>query len=293
MWRYRRATMSDIRKYFESRYVGGKLVELDFSQLEIYVLAHLSGDKQLKADLLSGDDLHNISATMLYGTGFTPKQRRIAKTLSFQLQYGAGAKSMADTNGIPLSTAKKFIENYYNRYPKVKEFQDNMIETIEMGRQLSSYKTNKGYPAGISKIYSQTGRAYTFIEQDLPDFMTTPKGGYLASKGRKLVGFSPTQAKNYFVQGCATGDIMPMVLGKLMREVIQNGDVDIVCTVHDSVVFDCFNEGVARPWAKKAKEIMELAPTYYEETFGVKFDLPLHASVEMGDNWHEMKELTF
>lgn len=275
--------MSEIRKFFESRFTNGRLVELDFSQLEIYVLAHLSEDEQLKKDLLSGEDLHGISAEMLFGPKYTSKQRRIAKTLSFQLQYGAGAKSMAETNNIPVSTAKTFIENYYSRYPRVKEFQDAVMRMIQKSRKRSSYRTKSGYPAGIAKIVSETGRKYTFIETDTPEF--------IASTGKK-VDFSPTQAKNYMVQGCATGDIMPLVLGKLMRACIKNPDVLMVCTVHDSVVFDCYNEHVAEWWAKKAKEIMELAPHYYKVAFGEEFELPLHASVEVGKNWFEMEELT-
>ena len=120
----RTANVSSVKQYFISRWEDGYLLELDFSQLEVVVLAILSGDKQLQADLRAGKDLHAISAEALFGPGFTSGQRKIAKQLSFQLQYGSGAKNMAVTNNIPLQTAKRFIRNYYTRYTQVKEWQD-------------------------------------------------------------------------------------------------------------------------------------------------------------------------
>jgi DNA polymerase I-like protein with 3'-5' exonuclease and polymerase domains len=275
--------MSEIRKYYASRFAGGKLLEIDFSQLEIFVLAYLSGDPWLRQDLLSGADLHGISAAALFGGGWTKQQRKIAKQLSFQLQYGAGAKSMATTNGVPYSTAKKFIDNYYDRYPMIKEYQDNLIEVVNKLRKPTSRRSAKGNPVGKAKFTSLTGRIYTFIENDAPDF--------LASE----TSFSPTQIKNFQVQGFATGDIVPLVLGKLHRGLIDfvgdSEQVLLINTVHDSVMFDCISETVARSWAKNAVRIMENAPLYLDEAFGIDFDLPLRVEVEMGDNWAEMKPL--
>lgn len=274
--------MSKIRKCFKSRWDKGYLLELDFSQLEIFVLAYLSADKQLKADLLSGADLHAISAEMLFGKGFTPEQRKIAKQLSFQLQYGAGAKSMAEQNGIPLKTAQKFIDNYYARYKGVKTYHDSLIRKVKLGRTKSDKRTPTGKPAGVSVLETETGRRYTFVEQDAPDWT------------HEVTSFSPTQIKNYPVQGFATGDIVPLVLGKLFRELMElypDGAVKMVCTVHDSVVFDCVDLTRARRWAKRAKEVMQGAPRYLKEEFGIDFDLPLNAGCEIGENWHDMKAL--
>jgi DNA polymerase-1 len=226
--------MSDIRKAFVSRWAGGYILELDFSQLEIYALAFLSGDKQLKADLLSGADLHGISATNLFGKHYTPNQRKIAKTLSFQLQYGAGAKSMAKTNNIDEKIARKFIELYYARYKGVDEWQKNVAREVAKNRvpaSASGQRTPSGNPAASSTIVTATGRRYYFQEQDAPDwtdFDTT---------------FSPTQMKNFPVQGFATGDIVPLVLGKIHLYMANNHElwgnlVRLINTVHDSVVFD-------------------------------------------------------
>lgn len=283
--------MSDIRKHFTSRFEEGAILELDFSQLEIFALAYLSGDKNLKADLLSGQDLHGISATMLFGPQYTKEQRKIAKQLSFQLQYGAGAKSMAARNGIPVPVAQKFIDNYYGRYSGVKKFHDKLLSEVEKGRATNGMtRTPKGLPAGISTIKSKTGRMYTFTEQDAPDWMREAKWGRAA----KSTSFSPTQIKNYPVQGFATGDIVPMVIGKLFRELRSDrnfdGKVLLINTVHDSVVFDCCNEMHAIVWANKAMLIMQSAPEMLKELFPecADFDLPLNVEVEMGENWHDM-----
>ena len=223
-------TMSDILKHYTSRFPDGYLLEVDFSQLEILVLAFLSGDEQLRKDLLSGADLHTISAQKLFGVSKpSDKQRKIAKMLSFQLQYGSGAKNMAQSNGIPEATAKKFIENYYDRYPGVKKYQDDMIKKVEANRTPSSERTKLGRPAGVSEVRSLTGRRYTFKEQDAPEWSA------------RDASFSPTQIKNYPTQGFATGDIVPLALGKL---------------------FDCNSKLVAKKWAKEAKSIMEDSPKY-------------------------------
>lgn len=282
--------MSNIRTCFTSRFSSGRLLEIDFSQLEIYVLAYLSQDLALKTDLLSGEDLHGISATNLFGARYTKAQRKIAKQLSFQLQYGAGAKSMAESNGIPLATAKSFIDNYYARYTGVKNYHDHMLQVIDTNRTSGfGLKTLTGKPAGKSSYVSETGRIYTFIEQDAPEWVVRNTG--------RRTSFSPTKIKNYPVQGLATGDIVPLVLGKLHRALKSyspaiTDNVLMVNTVHDSVLFDCSDESYAVEWAKEAKVIMERAPQYMKEVFGIDFDLPLNVEAEVGKNWADMEVLT-
>ena len=276
--------MSDIRKHYTSRFPDGYLLEVDFSQLEILVLAFLSGDGQLRKDLLSGADLHTISAQKLFGVSKpSDKQRKIAKMLSFQLQYGSGAKNMAQINGIPEATAKKFIENYYDRYPGVKKYQDDMIKKVEANRTPSSERTKLGRPAGVSEVRSLTGRRYTFKEQDAPEWSA------------RDASFSPTQIKNYPTQGFATGDIVPLALGKLYRVLKNDSRLCDTClminTVHDSIVFDCNSKLVAKKWAKEAKRIMEDSPKYLKEVFDIDFDLPLNVGCDIGKNWGEMETL--
>jgi len=285
--------MSEIRKFFTSRFPEGKILELDFSQLEIFALAFLSGDKQLKTDLLSGADLHAISAEKLFGKNFTKAHRKTAKMLSFQLQYGAGYKSMAKSNDTSEEIAKQFINNYYARYKGVKVFQDSMISKVNAARLPSERRTKTGQPSGVAKIQTDTGRIYTFHEHDAPDFIRNPRYG---NKVGKSTSFSPTQIKNYPVQGFATADIVPMVVGKLYRalrryekQYPQLGTCLMINTVHDSVVFDCQHEMAAVSWANEARVVMETAPDMLKEAFGIEFDLPLKVEADIGDNWLEME----
>lgn len=278
--------MSDIKKCFISRFPDGVLLEIDYSQLEIYVLAYLSNDPQLKLDLLSGVDLHGISAERLFGKGYTDAQRRIAKSLSFQLQYGAGYKSMAEQNDISETLAKKFIKLYYERYPMVKQFQDEVASIVRSTRITDpDLRTKTGIPAGMGFYKAETGRFYVFTEKDSPDWMT------------RATSFSPTEMKNYPVQGFATGDIVPMILGKLHRGLSNwHGGkeppiVVMINTVHDSVLFDCSSESIAKIWYQDAKVIMESAPRYLKEHFNINFDLPLKVDAKVGKNWGEMEKL--
>ena len=273
--------MSNIRSCFTSRFGEyGQIVELDYSQLEIYVLAYLSGDKQLKHDLLSGVDLHGISAERLFGSAFTPAQRTLAKSLSFQLQYGAGYASMAAENNIPELLAKKFIKNYFDRYPDVKRWQDETMIKVHKNRTVSSRRTANGFPAGTSTIVSVTGRRYTFTEKDAPDWMSA------------VTSFSPTEVKNYPVQGLATGDIVPMVLGRLYRHfcnfVSYRNGFFMVGTVHDSVLFDCINKDAALMVVREAKRIMESIPATLKSKYEIDFDLPLKVEAKIGPNWMEL-----
>lgn len=273
--------MSHIRKYFQSRFPGGLLIEVDFSQLEVIVLAHLTGDKQLIEDIVNGTDVHAINAEKLFGKGFTPKHRKIAKRLSFQLQYGAGYKSMAKAQGITEVQAKAFISAYYERYPEVKVWQDTMIDMVKKSRVPTGEKSKNGIPIGFGTLRTQTGRVYGFFEEDDP---------YHPGE----VSFKPTNIKNYPVQGMATADIVPLMLGKLFREIRAASGfyktILMVNTVHDSVVFD-----VAKGSVRKTLEIITNVLSKTRETvsehFGFDFTMDLPFGVSVGVDWASMAEI--
>lgn len=279
----------DIRKCFTSRWGDdGVIMEADYSQLEILVLAYLSGDTALCEDMLSGRDLHTMRAADLYGIGehaVTKLQRKNAKVLSFQLQYGAGAKSMAADLGLSEHLCQKFIDNYYARYPEVKTFQDDNIAEVESLRVSTSEHTLKGLPKGKATLNTLTGRRYVFEEYDNPY--------YKASNGwSKPTKFSPTQIKNYPVQGFATGDIVPLVLGAVYHALVAHKDnALLINTVHDSILLDVRREAEYSIGAL-VKEVMEDAPRMLLETFDITFDLPLTVEVKSGKDWSSMTVLS-
>ena len=278
--------MSKIKECFVSRFDGGALIEMDYSQLEVIGLAILSGDAQLKADLKSGIDMHSQNAALLFnnsyanvvnavGLGLTEwvRKRKIAKVFSFQLQYGSGAQNMADSQGVPKKLAEKFIANYYHQYPGVKSWQENNIETVKRFHEPTGKKSVIGYPVNQGYLCSDTGRTYQFTEFDSPEFM----------KERGIhTSFSPTQIKNYPVQGFSTGDVVPLAIGELMRYIYMNeveDEILFVNTIHDSVFFDVDAKVLGKFLIEHLGNLSEIMVSIVDSVNNlwpqIKFDLPL------------------
>ena len=134
-----------------------------------------------------------------------------------------------------------------------------------------------GMSAGSSMITSPTGRRYTFVEQAAPAWM-----------GKKL-SFSPTQMKNFKVQGFATGDIVPMMLGRVNRMLKKEfPEVCLINTTHDSLMLDVPADTDIN-LVSQTKELMESAPAVLEEVFDIDFDMKLPVDVEMGPTWGELE----
>lgn len=273
-----------IKDAFPSRWEHGYIVDIDFSQLEVVALAILSGDEQLRDDLLSGRDMHTVRAAELFNINelyVNKQQRQLAKILSFQLQYGAGYKSMAEKNDIPEPLAKKFIQQYYERYKDVKRWQEDVAAAVKASRQPSERRTAMGYPAGEGYYESPTGRFYKFFEYD----------GW--NKGD--VSFSPTEMKNYPVQGFATGDIMALYRARLYRRLIQDTEeVQQFCkfinTVHDSVMFDVAYRGMVDYVYEMAKEVAQELPGELYSLWGIECTLPLNIECKYGPTWGHLEK---
>ena len=122
-----------------------QIMEVDYAQLEIRVLALATGDKQLIRDILDGVDLHRVFAAKIFAKAeadVSIPERKMAKGFSFQLQYGAGAKSIAEHWNVDTAIVKRFIKEYYARYPQVQEWQNNNITYM---------KTESDYEGAMSK----------------------------------------------------------------------------------------------------------------------------------------------
>jgi DNA polymerase-1 len=278
-----------IKKAFVSRWgPDGFIVEVDYQQLEMVMLAVLSGDKQLLHDIQYGVDMHVALYTALYGRAPTKEQRKAFKPASFGLVYGAGAGAIAAQTGMPKADAKRFIDVFYTRYPGVKAFHDTQLIRAEGARVYVGDKDKEtGLPVGRAMLCSWSGRRYVYREYPLPPEIKAWK--------KKDVGFSPTELKNYPVQGGATADIVPLVLGKLLRVLRNNPELKDKClminTVHDSVLFDVHKD-VLEAAILVIKATMEAAPTYIKEQFGFEFPLKLKVGVSYGRNWLEQNEIS-
>jgi DNA polymerase-1 len=263
---------SEVKAIFVSRFKGGKIVAFDFKQMEVIALAYLSQDAQLLEDVLNGRDIHEETGKVVFGgRKMTKEERRIVKTVNFGLAYGGGAKVLALQAKIPEEQAKQIIDAFYHRYPDVYGWQQENIHMVNEGAAyMGHYLKGNGVMSSI--LPSVTGRRYLFTETFAPQWMDRP------------FSFSPTEIKNYPVQGLATADIVPMMMGKLLRELKKNRfEAKLVNQVHDSILLD-----VPEKELDKVVECgrMVLESNYFEEVFGVPF-LPLKVSIGIGDNWLE------
>lgn len=283
--------MSDIRRYFPSRWGSqGCLLELDLAQIEIVVQAFLSGDVQMRQDVIDGVDLHCKRLAFKLGEDYDmvlqrcktdpvyTKQRKDIKTFSFQRAYGAGARKIAETIGIPIASVKEFIAAEEALYPGVARMQDRWIAEVENNRKPTTRRSSLGVPVGMGWMRSITGKRYVFIEEDAPKFMQVH------------TGFRPTQIKNYEVQGFA-GEIIKLLIGRLYRQLAKSNIADRVLTintVHDSICFDCDLLYLDRALSLIIG-VAGAIPELIETTYGFTFDLPIRYEIKAGRNWLDME----
>jgi Autographiviridae DNA polymerase len=282
--------MSEIKECFISRFPNGVLLESDFSQLEVVGLAALSYDPVLIDDLLAGRDMHRYFAAALFDKPLldvTKSERTFTKKMTFQLQYGSGADNMSRKLGIAKEKAERFIQLYYERYTRVKAWQDEVIEAVKRSRSPSKRWGAGEVPLGRGQWASPTGRLYTFYEMGKPE-------GW---KGHnKEPDFMPTQIKNYPVQGFATGDIMALFRARVFRwwvnspksvreNVLPNN------TVHDSIMFDCANDGWAAFVAEEMEFIAGNLVGEVEKLWGLKCPVPFKIESKYGPTWASMEKV--
>ena len=268
-----------IKAIFTSRYEDGCLVEFDFKQLEVAVLAHITKCKQLIADIAGGADIHNELYKEMYSKYPDASTRKWFKRLTFGLIYGAGAKTLSAQAGCSIDVAKKFVLTFYTRYPEVRTWNDRMsAESSAFGEHTELIEGGKSITRQWKHI-SETKRIYTFNEY---------KSKY---EGTRDYTFSPTELKNYPVQGLATGDIVPLMLGIVFRELINTCGVKLINTIHDSILLDCSREAVESGVVERIKRLLDNTHKYYQMTFGIPLALKLSAGVSSGKNWFEMEEV--
>lgn len=136
---------------------GHVLISCDFSQVEVRVAAALSGDATLKQVIDSGADIHDATATLMYGEGFTPEQRTISKRCTFGTLYGGGARALAEQTGVSEATARQVIEKWRQTYPQVIAYGHRLAELPEVvtasGRHIPADPV-RGYANGNYAVQS-------------------------------------------------------------------------------------------------------------------------------------------
>ena len=297
---------SKIRQFFESRYQpNGYLISVDYSQLEVVVLAFLSKDKQMRQDILDGIDFHALSASWVHGVPYQSvmaalnsndkahrdrwkEYRRLAKTPRFELQYGAGPYTIAKNNNWSQSKARNYINRYYNRYPRVKEWQEEVTTYLNTLKFPTGEKDDNGIPI-LESYYDceYSHRRYNIRAKNYKTLDWKTLKEFIQTK------FLPTQTKNYPVQGLATADIVPTVLGELYLNLIEQPDLEdtlLVNTVHDSIILDTTEKELDRA-LELVYTIVVNTENILKERLKFEFDLPLEFKLEVGRNWLDMKEI--
>jgi len=268
-----------LKRAFVSRWGDkGKLIEIDFAQLEIIALAILSQDNQLVEDLLKGVDIHSALYQDMYGYSPDAKQRKAFKPRTFSLVYGASAHGIASAAKITKAEAKRFIDTFYKRYPGVADWHKKLIEEPSGASILLDGRY-------VFKHCSPTMLRLTY-KSDFPK-ISTPT---LMWGITKL--FSPTKLVNYPVQSFAADLVLTMVgvVGNMLRSIFT-GEAMLVNVVHDSLVIDA-KDTVAEDVAEACVLVLMNTPMYVEDALGV--DLTPFTKMEVGCtigyNWHDMGE---
>lgn len=298
---------SEVKRMFVSRFGDdGVMGEIDYSQLEVVVQGVLTGDPQLCADLIAGKDFHcirvgakhkisyedavkwckdGVSFPALEASGYVGKKERTkCKIFSFQRAYGAGAAKIAVTTGMPIDEVEELIENEDKLYPGVGKFnqsvQDEVAQSAEPYNAFCDVQKRwrvfrRGY------YVAPTGTRYAFRTFDAPS--------YLQKRGIEQT-FSPTQLKNYPVQGTG-GEFVQAVLGLLWREFVRTdnfgGKAVLVNTVHDCVWVD-MHRSVVDIVIPKMIEIMQSIPEYYNSRYGMNIIVPFPVEAEVGKNMMDL-----
>ena len=240
----------EIRKAFLSGYPDGRILSADYSQIELRLMAHLSGDETLIASFRRGEDVHRRTASEILGIppeAVTEDHRRQAKTINFGVMYGMGAYGLASRLGISNEAAQNFITAYFARYPRVNEF---IARTIR-----------DAYAAGyVTTLLNR--RRY------LPE---------LQSDNRNLREFGERTAVNTPIQGTAA-DLIKVAMIRI-AEKLRSGkwQAKMTLQIHDELVFDTPSD--------EADALTELVRTEMEQA--IELSVPVVVDVGVGENWFE------
>jgi DNA polymerase I len=247
----------EIRRAFVAE-PGYVLISADYSQIELRVLAHLSGDESLIAAFQRGDDIHDQTALKVFGpdSGLDPHElRRRAKIINYALLYGKTAFTLARDIGVTQQAAQEFINAYFAGFPRVRGFID---ATLESARQTGVVRTMYGRRRLVPEI--------------------TSRNGQIRSAAERITVNMP-------IQGTAA-DILKLAMIDLHEALASRGALDgcspvarMILTVHDELLFEVKKEAAEEYGALVAERMAGVA----------NLAAPLEVDVGIGDNWKDAK----
>ena len=241
----------EMRKFFCAR-EGWVLVDADYSQIELRVLAHIAHDQNMIAAFRDGDDIHAITASQVFNLPLemvTPAMRSSAKAVNFGIVYGIGAFSLGKDIGVSTKEASRYIKNYLSHYSGVDKYMQDIVEKAKLD----------GY------VETMFGR-----RRYLPE---------LSSGKHMLRAFGERVARNMPIQGTAA-DIIKIAMVRVDERLKREGlRARLILQVHDELIVEAPQDESARV-AALLQEEMETA---------VSLDVPLTADAAIGRTWYDAK----
>ncbi len=240
------------RKIRRALIAGGEntvLLTADYSQIELRMLAHLSGDESLTQAFMAGRDIHRHVASQVYGVSedeVTPEMRRQAKAINFGIIYGQSAYGLSREVGIPIPEARRFIDAYFARYSGVRTFLDGVVRDAE-----------------------SNGFVRTILNRKRPIPDITSQSPVHRSAAHRA-------AMNTVIQGSAA-DLIKVAMNGIFEKIAGRGDIKMVLQIHDELLFEV-DTGAVEQCRKMVEE---------EMTGAMKLRVPLKVDVAVGRNWLE------
>ena len=240
----------EIRKAFIAKNNGWKILSADYSQVELRVMAHFSGDNALLDAFKNSEDIHSKTASLVFNVPIDkvlPEMRRTAKVVNFGIMYGAGSFRMSQELGIPRNDASAIIENYFTQYPGIQNY---INSTIEKARKDNYVETILGRRRPIWDANSDNGLRRKAAER---------------------------MAINMPIQGSAA-EMIKLAMVRIHKEIIKNDlESKLVMQIHDELIFE-FPD-------KEEEVLVRLVVDNMENA--MKLSVPLVVDYGIGDPWYE------
>lgn len=242
---------SHMRKFFISD-SGKTLVDADYSQIELRVMAHLCGDKNMTDAFVYGEDIHTSTASQVFDVPpimVTPEMRSAAKAVNFGIIYGIGAFSLAKDINTTKKQAEQYISDYFKKFPKVKEFMDSTVS--------NAMKTGT-----VTTIFGRKRR--------IPEILSSNKIQQAA--GKRIALNTPVQS--------AAADLIKIAMINVYRRLkSENIDAKLILQVHDELIIESDVSCADR----SAQILREEMQNVY------KMNVPLAVDVNKGESWYDAK----
>lgn len=242
----------NMRKFFIAD-EGYVFLDADYSQIELRILAHMSGDKNMQDGFVKGMDIHTATAAQVFDMPaemVTSEMRRAAKAVNFGIVYGIGAFSLSKDIDVSVAEADRYIKNYLARYPKVHDFMEKVVDDAK-----------------------KNGYAVTMFGRRRP----IPE---LKNSNKNIQAFGKRAAMNAPIQGTAA-DIIKIAMIKVYERLkAEKLDARLILQVHDELIIEVKECDAERAAAVLGEEMRS----------AVKLDIPLTADVSKGKTWYDAKQ---